>query len=122
MVTYSFTLSGLSGVYVCALDDNNPCSELHGTYTITNSSDDCIWLFSSSQPGAVTCPTGVALGATLSCDATNWIFIVSTNKSVGATYTKSRASWDCLAANTLDRATQVGCSSSWPATITLTPV
>lgn len=106
-------------------NDGNPlpscqtCSGYNSTWTLTRRPTDlCVW---DSATGP--CTAGPAW--ILDCDATDWVLQTPTFNGQAAIYKKSKATWNCLGSNTLNRistSTLIGHCASWPATLTVTPV
>lgn len=108
---WSFTAAGVTNGTCVA------CAGYNAAWTITLVPGTCSWM-----SGALTDPCTPGPAWTLSCDATDWQLLTS-NFGGAARYTKSRATFNCLASNVLTRVADhtPGCDG-FPATITIVPV
>jgi hypothetical protein len=102
-LAWTMTIAGLTG--------RTSCTSANGDYTL-NALSACQW----QTPGG----GGGQASILLYCDETNYVLNVITTGG-NAQYIKSRATWDCLNANTLAFSTSGGLCTDWPATMTVTP-
>lgn len=134
------------------------CDDFDNTYTLSPTESQCRW-YNYESPSTACSGSGVDAGGNtcyvdpfvqseLYCDGTNWLLFITlvvritTTGGFGgsdtfyvitqARYSKSAASWNCLAANTMAKDYSTGspstvwpsgiCFNGMPATITVTPV
>lgn len=139
--SYDITIAGISGTLTtvsAAFEECTDCAEANGDYTIPEVAD-CSYFFTEDicTGGSASEGDHSGIGLHLYCDATYWwleVIICYTvlDAPIGevycetAYYKKTRASWSCLGANTLDydrteKAPSHTINCTFPATLTVTP-